>query len=115
MMNHDFQKCVEEVCVENGWRGCRLLPAVVIKLKWKDPRKVFHYAPRYSEIREWLRVMVNVMGKEEVERELGVVFNEEITKVYLTEGLRGGAPIPACSYGEGPKEEAHAEETTCIG
>jgi len=69
-LNEKFQKCVKAVSTERGWGRSRLLPIVFIDLQWREKRNGFHYAPRYSEIREWLNVMVRVMGKEEVEKEL---------------------------------------------
>lgn len=71
-MNKSFQKCVKGIFSENGWGRKRLLPIVFIKLEWKEKRKTFHYAPRYSEIMAWLKLMINVMGKKEVEKELNI-------------------------------------------
>ena len=75
-MNQSFQKCVKGVYVEKGWKGKRPLPIVYIELIWKSLRKNFHYAPRYYEVKQWLQVMIFVMGKDEVEKELDIKLGE---------------------------------------
>ena len=71
-----YQKCVKDIIVDtrNKSREDFAQPMKeVVSIHFNRTKiPMFKYAPRYTEIKDWLSLMVKCRGKEEVERELGV-------------------------------------------
>jgi len=69
-VNRDFQKCVECIVIEeNQWKskgGSDYQVSIYFK-----PR-VFRYCPRFSELRRVIDLLIQIYGKEYVEKAMGI-------------------------------------------
>ncbi len=69
-VNRDFQKCVECIVIEeNQWKskgGNDYQVSIYFK-----PR-VFRYCPRFSELRRVIDLLIQIYGKEYVEKAMGI-------------------------------------------
>jgi hypothetical protein len=72
--NNEYQKCVESIGVEQGWRyyNHQNPQAVVITFRRTSRTPAFKYAPRYSELRKVIRLLKERDGEEEIEKELKI-------------------------------------------
>jgi len=65
-----YQKCVRDIVIEeNQWRHKGGNPRQVSI--YFEPR-VFRYCPRFSELRAVILLLIELYGKEYVEKEMGM-------------------------------------------
>jgi len=65
-----YQKCVRDIVIEeNQWRHKGGNPKQVSI--YFEPR-VFRYCPRFSELRAVILLLIELYGKEYVEKEMGM-------------------------------------------
>jgi len=69
-MSDDYQKCVRKIVIEeNQWKHKGGSPKQVSI--YFEPR-VFRYCPRFSELRAVILLLIELYGKEYVEKEIGM-------------------------------------------
>ena len=76
-MNSEYQKCVKTIEIEPGWKSEKH-PKQPFVCVVKFSPCVHTYAPKYSELKEIIKNLLLLDGKEKVKQELGVVLNEPI-------------------------------------
>ncbi len=66
----DYQKCVKDIVIEdNQWKHKGGSPKQV-SIYFKP--RVFRYCPRFSELRAVLLLLIELYGKDYVEKEIGM-------------------------------------------
>ncbi len=69
-MSDKYQKCVRKIVIEdNQWKHKGGSPKQVSI--YFEPR-VFRYCPRFSELRAVLLLLIELYGREHVEKEIGM-------------------------------------------
>ena len=69
-MSDDYQKCVRKIVIEeNQWKHKGGSPKQVSI--YFEPR-VFRYCPRFPELRAVILLLIELYGKEYVEKEIGM-------------------------------------------
>ena len=69
-MSDNYQKCVRKIVIEeNQWKYKGGSPKQVSI--YFEPR-VFRYCPRFSELRAVISLLIELYGKEYVEKEMGM-------------------------------------------